>query len=66
MYQIKGLDVEFIGEAPTDKLHKEQVLKGKVQLVYARAYKDCIRMYQLLKIKMAGEFTEPVGYPNLL
>ena len=34
-------------------------------ILYVRTYKDCIRMYQLLKTKMAGEFTEPVGYPNL-
>ena len=34
-------------------------------ILYVRTYKDCIRIYQLLKTKMAGEFTEPVGYPNL-
>ena len=34
-YCPKGLDVEFIGETQTDKLRKERVLKGKVQLVYA-------------------------------
>lgn len=34
-------------------------------IVYVRTYKDCIRIYQLLKAKMGYEFTEPVGYPNL-
>ena len=34
-------------------------------ILYVRTYKDCIRIYQLLKTKMAGEFTKPMGYPNL-
>ena len=33
-YSHTGLDVEFIGEAQTDRLCKKRVLAGKVQLVY--------------------------------
>ena len=33
-------------------------------IVYARTYKDCINLYQLLKSKMGYNFTDPIEYPN--
>jgi len=66
-YKIKSSSSTKL-EDFTDDISKElsqKRVKFPKTILYVRTYKDCIRMYQLLKAKMASEFTEPVGYPNL-
>lgn len=66
-YQVKS-DSAANTETFTDDICKEFSQKRvnfPKTIVYVRTYKDCIRIYQLLKAKMGNEFTEPIGYPNL-
>ena len=66
-YKLKSESPADI-EGFTDDICKEfsqERVKFPKTIVYVRTYKDCKRIYQLLKRKMGHEFTEPVGYPNL-
>ena len=66
-YKLKSSPSTTVEDLTDDicKEFSEKRTEFPKTILYVRTYKDCIKVYQLLKTKMAAEFTESVGYPNL-
>ena len=47
----------------------DEVIKFRTEtlktIIFCRTYNDCSRLYQLFKLKLRKEMTDPVGYPDI-
>ena len=60
----KSAEVEDELQYLVDEVIKFHTKTAKT-IIFCRTYNDCSRIYQLFKLKLRKEMTDPVGYPDI-